>query len=774
MDQSTTRPVSIPAPRRVARPASASWRAAVAGLYARAESTLTTEVLLYALFVVIAAVTRFWDLGSRPLHHDESLHAYFSWKYFKGWGYQHDPMMHGPLLFHMTALAFKIANQFVALGLGTAEYVSRIPAAIFGTLIVGLPWLLRRQLGRVSMIAASFLLLISPMLWYYGRFLRNEAWGVTFTLLIFIGLVRWWDSRQVRWLHLAWISWVFLYTDKAISFIVLFMFVTFGLGVLGLAHSRRSLAWLVALPVGGLVCLAVLPRLLGWADLPAIPYDDPTFQKGVAYARAVLTSPQVLAAIAWTVLWLAVAVVLLRSAHPGDRLRAVRDGRPSDPLSMAIAFTPHKLRNALLMVGAFLAIAVPLYASLFTNTSNGLLSGAFGQLFYWLAQHGVRRGDQPWYYYLVMEPVYEPIAVLLGTAGVLYGLIWLARWARRGRPTLTVFQLAYALLAYWAVFGLFIYSYLGEKMPWLSTHIILPFILLAAVWGARALGFEEGWRGRWTPRRAGTWLFVGLAALVGGWTVLRMASWSLQPSVEGQSPLVYGLLALAVVAVAAAVWLGARPALRSLTLLLLAGLTLYTLQSALGFSYENGAVPLEQGVYVQSSPRVTNVMEALTAISERSAAQGEEGSLIYDNTVSWPYVWYLREFPNARYMAEGPEEVPEGDVRFVLVGVDKEEQIEPYMGNYTAYRYPMRWWFPEEMYRRLVPEEEVDDAGRLQAISLNARYVLQGIAAWREPENQAQLWRYVMYRRPDGVLNSTDMIVYVRNDLVGLYNRERT
>src|SRR5262245_29083396 len=40
---------------------------------------VTVEALLYGLILVAAALTRFWDLGSRALHHDESLHAYFSW-----------------------------------------------------------------------------------------------------------------------------------------------------------------------------------------------------------------------------------------------------------------------------------------------------------------------------------------------------------------------------------------------------------------------------------------------------------------------------------------------------------------------------------------------------------------------------------------------------------------------------------------------------------------------------------------------------------------------
>ena len=31
------------------------------------------------------------------MSHDESLHTVYSWQLFDGRGYQHQPMMHGPL-----------------------------------------------------------------------------------------------------------------------------------------------------------------------------------------------------------------------------------------------------------------------------------------------------------------------------------------------------------------------------------------------------------------------------------------------------------------------------------------------------------------------------------------------------------------------------------------------------------------------------------------------------------------------------------------------------
>ncbi len=765
MDRSTIRPISIPATRK----ASSTRLRGVSGSLSRAmawlHDALTVEVLLYALFVVAATATRFWDLGSRALHHDESLHAYFSWIYYEGRGYTHDPMMHGPLLFHMTALAYKLLG-------GATDAAARVVPALFGTVTVALPYLLRRQLGSVSMLVASFGLLISPQIWYYGRFARNEAWCVAFTLLIFIGIVRWMDSRNPAWIHVAWVNWVLLFVSKEISFIVLFIFGTFIGGALFLAHSKKSLAWLTLLPIGALLGMVILPKVLGWASLPAIPFEDPSWEKSVGYARTMLRSPQVLSTLGFSAMWaLGLGMLVWRD-------RVLRQGREigsglrgANAFSEAFFRTPRVWLQILIMVVSFLLISVPLYTSLFTNWPGGLFSGSLGALFYWIAQQEVQRGEQPWYYYATLEPVYEPIAVLFGSAAIAYGLYWLAR--RRGHlRSLDVFEISYALMMWWTVMSFVIYSWAGEKMPWLSVHIALPLIMIASVWGTRALGFEEGWRRNWTARRPGGWAFVGLASVIVLWIVYRMASWSLQEQPTGQSPLVYGTAALVLVAAAAAYWLGPRAAGRSFALLGLGMLTVYTVGSAFRLSYINSDVPVEQAIYVQTTPRVPNVVAAMEALSEETTG-GKDAKIIYDSKVSWPFVWYLRDFDNANFRDQGPDAVPTADVQFVLIGVENQEKVKPFMGNYTAYRYPMRWWFPEAMYRQIVPKEQLEGRGPLEAVVVNAKNIVSRLIAFSKPENQAMLWRYVMYRRPDGTLESTDMVVYVRNDLVGLYNSGR-
>ena len=80
---------------------------------------LDWEKAIYLTFILIAILTRFFDLGSRVMSHDESLHTQFSYQYYNGDGYSHTPLMHGPFLFHATSIAYWLV--------GDSDFSARIP-----------------------------------------------------------------------------------------------------------------------------------------------------------------------------------------------------------------------------------------------------------------------------------------------------------------------------------------------------------------------------------------------------------------------------------------------------------------------------------------------------------------------------------------------------------------------------------------------------------------------------------------------------------------------
>ena len=64
-----------------------------------------------------------------------------------------------------------------------------------------------------------------------------------------------------------------------------------------------------------------------------------------------------------------------------------------------------------------LALAVVLFCSCYTTfftNPKGLGTGTFGGIAYWLAQQEVKRAGQPWYYYLIIAPLYEFLPIGLG------------------------------------------------------------------------------------------------------------------------------------------------------------------------------------------------------------------------------------------------------------------------------------------------------------------------------------------------------------------------
>ena len=116
---------------------------------------ITNEVMVFALILIAAVVTRFFDLEARVMSHDESLHTYFSYLLYKGQGYQHTPMMHGPFQFHILALTYYL--------FGVSDFTARVPSVLFSIATVwmaGCRW--RRYLGRAGALIAGFLLVISP------------------------------------------------------------------------------------------------------------------------------------------------------------------------------------------------------------------------------------------------------------------------------------------------------------------------------------------------------------------------------------------------------------------------------------------------------------------------------------------------------------------------------------------------------------------------------------------------------------------------------------
>lgn len=178
----------------IAGPLDASFRASPLARVRAWAAPWWREAAPFAAVTVLALALRLIALGGKPLHHDESEHAWFAWQLVTGHGYSYDPVFHGPVQFYLIALADLI--------FGAGDYVARIHVAVAGTVAVFLPFFLRRQLGSVAALTVSLALCLSPSFLYFSRFAREDILVATVTLGLIVVLLRFFDEPR-RWQPIA-------------------------------------------------------------------------------------------------------------------------------------------------------------------------------------------------------------------------------------------------------------------------------------------------------------------------------------------------------------------------------------------------------------------------------------------------------------------------------------------------------------------------------------------------------------------------------------------
>ena len=349
-----------------------------------------------------------------------------------------------------------------------------------------------------------------------------------------------------------------------------------------------------------------------------------------------------------------------------------------------------------------------------------------GSLAYWLAQQGVQRGGQPWYYYLAIQiPLYEYLPFVAAALGTWY----IARQTvdRRpqtvdGRPSTvhrppstvyrppsTVYRppstALFPLLAlYWSVTSILAYTLAGEKMPWLTVHITLPMILL----GGWALGRlveripPETWRSRETWGTLALSLVFVLSAFRAAGSLLGDA-----PPFHGKDLATLQATSNFIVALGAALlalWgllrLQTSGKVRALGALngaaFFALLAAFTVHTAFQATYVNYDQANEYLVYAHSARGVKDVLARVEDLSLR-LTDGLDIEVAYDDDTSWPMTWYLRHYRKQRFYGAQPNK----DLRsapVIIVGDNNYGKIEAVVRqDYYRFDYIRMVW-PEQDY----------------------------------------------------------------------------
>lgn len=777
---------------------------------------LRWETALYALIILASVIAHLWGLERMALHHDESIHAWSSWRLYSGAGafscwsgldengnprggvfhetYCYDPVYHGPSLYFLTALAYFL--------FGDGDAQARLPMALAGIGLVASAWWLRPYLGRAGALIAALLLGFSPALLYYTRFARHDGLMVLWEAWMVIGALRWIDTGKRQWLYLTAAGLALAIATHELYYILLFIFGIFVLMRL-LAESRfaRYLNIVLLAVIG--ICVALM------FINPPLPFGRGLYigEKAFLVASALV--------LAWLCqrLWPPEPILT-------TRLRLLwQEDRPALWTALAI------------LSGIYLV----LYTSFFTYLP-GAIDGITAGLIYWLgSQQEYARGDQPWYYYLMLLPLYEPLAVLSGI-GVVVAMIvavirrWLAG-RRAPQPAakeaeqdaadvdetarLTAFApwpLYPLLVVFWFFTAIIIFSWAGEKMPWLVVHMALPGNLLAAWVIGRMIDLI--WRER-SP--AQIWLIPLIAILLAaaiGVTFWRLGSGGQNAFLQAIIPLliVFGLIYALLTLIGR---LGVKPVLAALGLTVATLLSAYMIRASWLVVYDHPDVPIEPLIYTQTAPDVPRYAADIRDLainltrgnrSPQDTTGGLTMPLILDGgdrtaegSLAWPLQWYLRDFKNIVWV-NGSElgRVPSVD-QLTVTMPDGNRDLAPMVMLYRPYvtdrlRDILResyvqpygkagvfnWWFPEGSkcaprspgYKRFYystwsAAAAQEDCGRDLSSELNGPF---DALLWPfRRENWPALGRYLLFRQlPEPLVpGAREVEVWLRRDLAG-------
>ncbi|HNB54938.1 MAG TPA: hypothetical protein PK530_23515, partial [Anaerolineales bacterium] len=345
-------------------------------------------------------------------------------------------------------------------------------------------------------------------------------------------------------------------------------------------------------------------------------------------------------------------------------------------------------------------------------------TGIVGSLGYWLEQQGVQRGSQPWYYYLLIQiPVYEYLPALGSLLALVLGI---RRWMKvpsagvseTGEPREVKEGEAAALplFGFWVITSALAYSVAGEKMPWLTVHIALPMILVTS-WALAQLIAKVDWQG-FAEKRG--WVIVLLLVVFVPALVSTLTSWlgtnrPFQGSELTQLNATSTFL-MSVITLVLSGW-GLFVQLRNwqfgqvgrvIVLMFFAFLAILTTRTAFVASYINYDNANEYIVYAHSNTPVKTVMSQIEDISHRMYGDLSM-PVAYDDDVSWPFSWYLRNYSNQRYYQANPTRDLR-DVPVILVGDNNFAKIEPVVGQAYYQLDYIRMVWPDQGYFNLTGE----------------------------------------------------------------------
>jgi DNA-binding beta-propeller fold protein YncE len=322
-------------------------------------------------------------------------------------------------------------------------------------------------------------------------------------------------------------------------------------------------------------------------------------------------------------------------------------------------------------------------------------------------------------------------------------------------------------IGYWAITSILLFSLAGERMPWITVHMALPMILLSG-WAIGQFIKTIDWKDLYSRKG---WLIAILLVLF-LFSGIKMLGGLLgnNPPFQGselnQLQATSNFLASTLITVISFIGLliygrglNISQLRRMGWIIVLATLSVLTARTAFRAAYINDDLATEYMVYAHSAPGVKIVMREVEDLSQRTK-DGLSIDVGFDDDVSWPFTWYLRNYSQQHYFGANPTRELL-DYPLIIVGDNNWGKIEPLLkSRYYSHEYNRMWW-PMQDYWNLTFDR-----------------IWKAI---RNPEMRSALWQIWFNRNyePYGILEGKDfslenwqpsdrMRLYIRKDVASL------
>jgi len=734
---------------------------------------LTRVGLLICGIFALGAFLRVYQLSEMAYHHDESLHAYYSYKLFHDGRqeYRYDPVYHGPFLYHYTALIYAL--------FGDSDFTGRLPQVTFGLLIFFLVLRLRPWIGTPGVVCTLIAVALSPTLTYFSRFARNDILIAGMTLGIVVFAMDYIRTRQP--LHLVgslfFLGLMYCCKENSLitGFILCSYLVFFGVYyIFSRPKEARKIALYTvfgdyapltkSLVIYGLFSFfaffysKVIIGRIDWSDVTG----DMTLGVIQSHIQAYLAEhPK------FTATWMVLVVLVSAAVFAGMWwIRRWAGGKPAEAVAGRGKWEAIAKENYPLVLGW--AIIVCLFCLLFTTllyNPAGLRYGLVEYYAYWIGQQEHPRIGGPLSYYIPRLFLYEILGVLFGIAAYIYYLVRAIGWG---------WFLSGQIVFFGALRQFYAYIHGPAAFRENLTGHILELVLFVALGGLVLAGYKiirlillrpAVDESRPYPSPYNDSVEVdGYRLFLVYWSIVALIIYSI---LNEKVPWLMTHQALPICLLAGVfagdLWrLPGRGAARKAVMAAFVILAIYSLRTNILLNIYNPDNPREIMVYTQSTPDVVRIRDEVEHIAhllgkdkfmarrdnERSRYQNESSETLVatQGEAQWPFVWYFRHYRTTPGMPVKP--LPP----VIIVDPNMDTQMQTLAGGkYTVRKYPIRAWWPP--YGKTVsPFAAINDPDQPSIKSASQ--------AW------GWLAKYMWTREVWSPPGSSDMLVYVRKDLL--------